>query len=59
MNEKQVIDKLKTGLFHRPYATMLPPERVLELAADYKINVEVTAYKAEDSTIQCLFEVKP
>lgn len=59
MNEKQVINKLLYGLFHRPYSSILPPERVLELAEQYSINVEVTAYKAEDSMIQCLFEVKP
>ncbi len=59
MNEKQVINKLLTGLFHRPFATILSPARVQELADAYGINVEITAYKAEDSMIQCLFEVKP
>lgn len=59
MNEKQVINKLLNGLYHRPFSTILSPERVQELAEQYSVNVEVTAYKAEDSMIQCLFEVKP
>lgn len=59
MNEKQVINKLLTGLYHRPYSSILPPERVQELAEQCGVNVLVTAYKAEDSMIQCLFEVKP
>lgn len=58
MNEKQVINKLLTGLYHRPFATILPA-RVQELADEHGVNVEITAYKAEDSMIQCLFEVKP
>lgn len=59
MNEKQVINKLLTGLYHRPFATILPPARVKELADEHGVNVEITAHKPEDSMIQCLFEVKP
>lgn len=59
MNEQQVINKLLNGLYHRPYSTVLEPHVVEQLAKAHNVRVEIMQYKAQDSAIKCVFEVKP